>query len=81
MGSILVKFIRGRRNHKIGCVVADGAGKVGWSLAQKGDRKRGLNRTEAIDLALSRAGNPGDIPHSVKSEFEAMIDRSNRYFK
>ena len=81
VNNILVKFVRGRRNHKVGCVVATGAGKVGWSLAMKTDRKTGLNRTEAVDLALSRTENPGVVPKSVKIEYDAMIERSKRYFK
>ncbi len=79
---MLVEFLRDSKNRKIGVVVGIGPELVGWSLLKKCDT---FNRDVGVKLAIERAGTVDpktpDLPRSVKSLYEKMLDRCRRYYK
>ena len=91
MSKILVKYIRDKDRQPRGCVVAIGAGKVGWS--QCNTQYDNFSKQRGKDIALGRAksekwlDSPPTFPAKidgedlVMNEFYHMVDRSKRYYK
>ena len=76
----LMQYIRDNKNQKRGCLIAVGAGQVGFSLAHKKDK---FDRYVGFEVAMIRAtgGFNKDVPSSISDQFAYMIERSHRYFK
>jgi hypothetical protein len=86
---MLIRYIRDRKNRKVGVVVAIDADRVGWSMCHttagdKFDREKGLtiaigraeHRPVSIINVLSK-----EIPASIRMELLSMLERAGRYFQ
>jgi hypothetical protein len=86
MNKIICQYLNNRKGERVGCVVAIGAGKVGWSLCnlKAGDV---FNKQEAQMKAVLRAAqNPvkdlSTVPPLLRDTVQYFKDkRSVRYFK
>lgn len=85
--NVLVQYVRGRKNQKVGVVVAIKPDVtkdevcVGWSLCNAKDE---FDAVRGLEIAIGRAENGGGtsfIPHSVVDEFLGMANRAEKYFK
>ena len=90
MNDMITKFVRNRKGHPVGCVIAkrvDANGKVyiTGSLCHRGKDK--FDKDRAVHLALDRVGmmatfdRPCHVAFSLKDEIVIMKDRAQRYFK
>jgi len=77
---MLVKYIKNRKNQKIGVLVAKEKDKVGWSLCHKKDI---FDKEKALRIAIGRAdvGSNKEIPNSVFIDYNEFVDRAKRYYK
>ena len=85
--STLRQYIWSRGNkksgrNKVGVVIAIDKNKVGWSLCNKTD-KFDMNVAEILATARAKTGvsRSFDVPNSVRKTYNAMVNRSNRYYK
>lgn len=88
-GQILVKYIRKGHGKLVGAVVASGNNKIGWSVANKEDRPRGIfNKDEAVKIALERSLTVEDpqkmledqkVAVSARKEYRKMINRAKNF--
>ena len=93
----LVKFIRGKDGRRKGVVVALSRTEIGVSMCRDkgriveldedlitvipGDR---FDRERALEIAVGRARNkiePKNLPKEAKAEYQAMVNRAERYYK
>lgn len=84
----IYQFVRARKGQRVGVVLAtkrgDGTVGIGYSLCAT---KRGdvFNESTAVQIAMGRAENypyfKGQLPHSVQSTWQNIVDRACRYFK
>lgn len=89
MDTILKQRVINRKHNQIGVVVAvkvsDNLARIGWSLANKLDRKKGYNKQRGEEIAIGRAmegvGESVVIPHSVAKVAVKMTDRADKVFK
>lgn len=77
---MLIQYIRNKKGHRIGIVVAIDKDKIGWSLCKKNDV---FDLTFGIDMAVVRAkeSTRNNVAHTVKVMYERMAARAERYFK
>lgn len=90
---MLKKFIRNKKNQKIGVLVADcvdGQVLVGWSLARRAGRVRDVfhpqddfNEVRAMEVATGRMymGSKTEIPNSIRDTYLSFVNRANRYYQ
>ena len=79
--NILVEFTRNQRtNQRNGVVVGTSRNKIGWSLCKKGDK---FDPQFGLKIAFGRIEKESvaPIPHEIKSVYENMKSRAERYFK
>jgi len=86
---MLIRYIRDRKNRKVGVVVALDADRVGWSMCHTtaGDK---FDREKGLKIAIGRAEHrpvsiinvlSWDIPSSIRMELLSMLERAGRYFQ
>lgn len=86
MQKIICQYLNDRNGNRKGCVVAIGAGVVGWSLCnfKAGDK---FNKEDALKTAIGRAvlspvEDIREVPHLLRDTVSYFKDkRSVRYFK
>lgn len=78
--SMLVKYVRNDKRAKIGVVVAIGKGQVGWSMCHRLDK---FDKAKAIKIAKGRAdrGSNVTLPGAIFNDYNAMTDRSERFYQ
>ena len=86
---MLIRYIRDRKNRKVGVVVAIDADRVGWSMCHTtaGDT---FDREKGLAIAIGRAEHrpvsiinvlSGYVPSSIRMELLSMLERAGRYFQ
>ena len=81
---MLIEYVKNRKGRRIGVVVATAKEEIGYSLANEkaGDK---FNSELGLAIAVGRAklGTTrfGDLPHTVATTYENMLDRAERYYK
>lgn len=77
---MLVKYVRNNKNSKIGVVVATGRDRVGWSMCHRLDK---FDKAKALKIAKGRAerGSNVSLPGVIFNDYNAMTDRSERFYQ
>ena len=79
--SMLVKYVRDDKNHRIGVVVAMNKTQIGWSRCNKKDK---FDKLRGLGIAINRAQHhkPTKSSHSgMVLPVAEMQDRAQRYYK
>ena len=79
MGKELIQFARNEKGVPIGCFVAHGNERIGWSLCSRRDK---WNRKLAIEIARGRAkGYSNPVPVSIKNQYDKFVERCHKYYR
>lgn len=77
----LIQYTKNRKGQLNGAVVAVGHNQVGYSLTMPVDMHK-FTKKMAVEIAANRATKENlQVPHSIRREFNSMVERSKRYFK
>jgi hypothetical protein len=90
MNDMIVKYVKNRQGHPVGCVIAKRVDAndnvyITGSLCRRGKDK--FDKDQAVELALDRVNimatykRPCPVAISLKMEIDIMCDRAKRYFK
>lgn len=81
---LLVKYVRNKKGHPIGVVVAIDKNKIGWSMCHKDDKwNKEFGKNIAVNRAwegLTLSKNIEKAPLVMSDAITEMYTRANKYY-